>query len=200
MMDLTGILIVVVTWGLIARWRDDRRRVVWLATQLRRHPIERLMERLATAYLRILADADPQRRQQAWAGLASDEAALADAVVAWAREMAEVAPPQARIRRYGVPGLDKLWPWAAIDLRKLLAVHAHGLRDAVDNARGLGPAARARGVLAELYLLQHTCHWFCRSRAVATARLLARHQTPYADVLATVSPETRRAYQALTGA
>jgi hypothetical protein len=198
-MDPTGILIVVITWGLIARWRDDRRRVLWLAAQLRRHPIERLMERLATAYLRTLADEDPERRQQAWAGLASDEAALAEAVTLWARDMADVAPPEARIRRYGLPGLDKLWPWAAIDLRKLLAVHAHGLRDAVDNVRGLGPAARARGVLAELYLLQHTCHWFCRSRAVAGARLLARHQTAYADVLASVSPETRRAYQALTG-
>lgn len=198
-MDPTAVLIVLVTWGLIARWRDDRRRVLWLGTQLRRRPIERLMERLATAYLRTLADDDAERRQQAWTGLASDEAALADALAEWAREMADVPPPLARIRRYGVPGLDKLWPWAAIDLRKLLAVHAHGLRDAVENVRGLGPAARARSVLAELYLLQHTCHWFCRSRAVASARLLARHQTPYADVLAAVSPETRRAYQALTG-
>lgn len=198
-MDPSAILIVLVTWGLIARWRDDRRRVLWLGTQLRRHPIERLMERLATAYLRTLADDDTQRRQQAWSGLASDETALADALAGWAREMADVPPPLARIRRYGVPGLDKLWPWAAIDLRKLLAVHAHGLRDAVDNVRGLGPAARARGVLAELYLLQHTCHWYCRSRSVASARLLARHQTRYADVLAAVSPETRRAYQTLTG-
>ena len=198
-MDIGSLLIVLAVWGGIARWREDRRRVVWLAAQLRRHPIERLMERLATAYLRILADDDAERRQQAWAGLAADESALADAVSGWARDMAEVAPPLARIRRYPLPALDKLWPWAAIDLRKLLAVHAHGLREAVDNERGLAPAARARSVLAELYLLQHTCHWFCRSKAVASARLVTRHQTRHADVLSAVSPESRRAYLALVG-
>ncbi len=198
-MDLGSLLIVLAVWGGIARWREDRRRVVWLATQLRRHPIERLMERLATGYQRILADEDPERREQAWAGLASDEAALADAVSRWALEMAEVDPPLARIRRYPFPWLDRLWPWAAIDLRKLLAVHAHGLREAVDNERGLAPAARARGVLAELYLLQHTCHWFCRSKSVASARLVTRHQTRHADVLSVVSPESRRAYAALVG-
>ena len=30
---------------------------------------------------------------------------------------------------------------------------------------------------AELFLMQHTCHWYCRSRAVASARMLARHKT-----------------------
>lgn len=198
-MDPITLLIVLAIWVSVARWREDRRRVLWLATQLRRHPIERLMEHLATAYQRILADDDAERRQQAWSALASDEAALAEAVAHWAREMADVAPPLARIRRYPLPGLDKLWPWAAIDLRKLLAVHAHGLREAVDNDRGLAPAARARSVLAELYLLQHTCHWFCRSKAVASARLVTRHQTRHADALSVVSPESRRAYLALVG-
>jgi hypothetical protein len=46
-------------------------------------------------------------------------------------------------------------------------------------------------------LMQHTCHWFCRSKAVASARLLARHKTPYAKVLESVAPATRARYQAL---
>jgi hypothetical protein len=52
---------------------------------------------------------------------------------------------------------------------------------------------------AELFLFQHTCHWYCRSKAVASARMQVRHQTPYAQVLAAVSPATRQAYSALLG-
>jgi hypothetical protein len=50
-----------------------------------------------------------------------------------------------------------------------------------------------------MLLLQHSCHWFCKSKSVASARVLVRHQTPYAQVLASVSPETRRAYLDLLG-
>jgi hypothetical protein len=52
---------------------------------------------------------------------------------------------------------------------------------------------------AELFLLQHTCHWYCKSKTVASARMLARHQTSYDQLLAAVSPETRNAYRTLTG-
>ena len=52
---------------------------------------------------------------------------------------------------------------------------------------------------AELFLMQHTCHWFCKSRAIASARLMARHKTPHAQVLASVTPATRTAYLALLG-
>ena len=65
-------------------------------------------------------------------------------------------------------------------------------------AAGQQPAReRAFTLSAELFLMQHSCHWFCRSRTIASARLLARHQTPHAQVLASVSPETRNAYAAL---
>jgi hypothetical protein len=47
--------------------------------------------------------------------------------------------------------------------------------------------------------MQHTCHWFCRSRALASARMMARHQTSYALLLDSVSPSTREAYRKLTG-
>ena len=67
------------------------------------------------------------------------------------------------------------------------------------NAQQLGPKAQAYMMSAELLLMQHTCHWFCRSKAVASARLLARHQTSYAQVLDAVSPATRSDYLALVG-
>ena len=54
-------------------------------------------------------------------------------------------------------------------------------------------AARA----AELFLLQHTCHWFCRTKVVASARMIARHQTSYEQLVAAVLPQTRAEYLAL---
>jgi len=74
-----------------------------------------------------------------------------------------------------------------------------GITAVVDNAAGLPPRDKAFTLLAELMLFQHTCHWYCKSLPVASARLLLRHQTPYAKVLASVSPQTRQAYAALTG-
>jgi hypothetical protein len=46
-------------------------------------------------------------------------------------------------------------------------------------------------------LMQHTCHWFCKTKGVASARLLVRHQTAYAQVLDAVGSETRAAYDKL---
>jgi hypothetical protein len=54
-------------------------------------------------------------------------------------------------------------------------------------------------LLAEILLMQHSCHWYCKSQAVACARLLARHQTSYRKVLDSVDPTTRAHYADLTG-
>ncbi|MDZ4361403.1 MAG: hypothetical protein U1B84_34175, partial [Variovorax sp.] len=61
------------------------------------------------------------------------------------------------------------------------------------------PKSKAFTMSAELFLMQHTCHWFCKSKAVASARMLTRHQTSYEQLLEAVSPETRNAYRALVG-
>ena len=39
------------------------------------------------------------------------------------------------------------------------------------------PRRKAFTMSAELFLMQHTCHWFCRSKTVASARMMARHKT-----------------------
>ncbi|MGD6322490.1 hypothetical protein VW363_22615, partial [Xanthomonas citri pv. citri] len=67
----------------------------------------------------------------------------------------------------------------------------------VHNERGLSQRDKAFTLTAELLLMQHTCHWFCKSKAVASARMAARHRTPHAQLVESVSPETRRAYRAL---
>lgn len=40
--------------------------------------------------------------------------------------------------------------------------------------------------------MQHTCHWYCRSKTVASARMLARHKTAYVQLLASVDPRPAR--------
>ncbi|RYF40240.1 MAG: hypothetical protein EOO25_13080, partial [Comamonadaceae bacterium] len=71
--------------------------------------------------------------------------------------------------------------------------------NAAANDQGRSPRDKAFVMSAELFLMQHSCHWFCKSRAVASARLLVRHKTSYEQVLDAVSPETRRAYRELVG-
>ena len=79
-------------------------------------------------------------------------------------------------------------------MRELLAVHARGIHETAANARGLSPKDKAFCMTAELFLMQHSCHWFCKSKTVASARMLARHKTSYDQLVQSVSPDTRRAY------
>jgi hypothetical protein len=97
-----------------------------------------------------------------------------------------------------IPYAAKLFPQATFDLRKVLAVHASGIANAAKNSLNRSPKDKAFTLMAELFLMQHTCHWYCKSKTVASARLLVRHQTAYALVLDSVAPDTRRAYLALT--
>jgi hypothetical protein len=52
-------------------------------------------------------------------------------------------------------------------------------------------------MMGEMFLMQHSCHWFCRSKTIASARMVAQHQTRYEQALDAVSPETRQAYLAV---
>src|SRR5690606_5968799 len=94
-----------------------------------------------------------------------------------------------------VPYIENVVLSLTRDFRELLQIHAAGLRHVVENKDGLDPKSRAYHLSAELYLLQHSCHWFCKSRSVADARLMLRHQVNYQKVLESVSPLTRSAYQ-----
>jgi hypothetical protein len=80
-----------------------------------------------------------------------------------------------------------------------MALHGRGIAALVENRAGLERKRQAFMLSAELLLFQHTCHWYCRSKPVASARLLRRHKTSHEQVLASVTPDTRRAYQALVG-
>jgi len=155
-----------------------------------------LMEDLTQGYLRALGEADPQRQAAIWHILAGVEADLVEQFNAFALEFSNVTEPQARISRLPV-ALPYAVVWLSgysFDMRKALAIHAHAIARAAHRQPGQLPRDKAFTLMAELFLMQHTCHWFCRSKMVAAARLLARHQTPYAQVLASVAAPTRQAY------
>jgi hypothetical protein len=130
------------------------------------------------------------------------EQQLAQQFQRFADEFGKADAAQTRVNHNPLPQAHRWLPAAlapGFDLRALMRVHADGISRAVNNASGLEARAKARTLLAELYLMQHSCHWYCRSHRVASARLLARHQSRYDQLLEAVSPMTRAAYRGVVG-
>jgi hypothetical protein len=194
-----AMLIAIVVYVLKAR--DSSRRIALLGSHLGNYQIEKLMESLTAGYQRALGETDAERRQQIWHLLDSTESKLSEQFNSFAAEFSTVQEQQARVSKLPVslPFADKLFPAATFDLRKVLLVHAQGLSSAVQNSGQRAPKDKAFAMSAELYLMQHSCHWFCKSKTVASARMQMRHQTSYAQLLASVPATTRRAYGALVG-
>lgn len=186
---------------LVLKTREQRARIALLGRHLARYDIEQLMEGLTEGYLRALGEADAERQAQVWSFLAVQEEKLRQQFQAFARDVAQEDAAVTRVSTLPValPLATTLLPVASFDLRAALALHARAIAQAVDPTGRRSQKDRAYTLSAELFLMQHTCHWFCRSKAVASARLLARHRSSYAQVLAAVAPETRDAYAALTG-
>ncbi len=191
--------------GLAIVWRlsnraAQQRRIALLAQHLSPLRIEMLMSTLMEGYLRALGETDPQRQQQVWGVLATAEAEIETQMGRLADSVQQMEPNQARVSRLpvAVPLIDQWWPQACFDLREALAVHARGVAF-VRAQHGWTNKERAFAMTAELMLMQHTCHWYCQSKLVASARLLARHKTSHEQVLAGVSAPTRDAYRRLTG-
>ena len=199
-LDALELLSLLVTLGLVLHWfngQDRRQRTALLASQLRPFQIERLMQQLTEAYMRALGERDAERQAQVLQAQQAAEEQLAEQFQALARAFAQLPAPQARTLKLAVPGIDKVLPQATFDTRRVLQVHAEGIARAVRNEAGLAPRERAFTLMAEMFLMQHSCHWFCRSKTIASARMLAQHQTHYAQALEAVSPATRQAYLAV---
>ena len=198
------IFVVVMVLGFVLHRfnvRDQRVRIALLGTHLGRYRIEKLMEDLTQGYLRALGEADPQRQAAIWNLLSTAETELVEQFNAFVLEFSNVTEPQARVSRlnFALPYAANWMPGYSFDMRKALSIHAHAIAQAASNRLGQPTKGKAFTLMAELFLMQHSCHWFCRSKFVASARLMARHQSPYAQVLASVAPQTRQAYCALVG-
>lgn len=180
--------------------REQRRRIQLLGRYLGQYRIEQLMETLLEGYLRALGEQDAERRKGIWSMLTSAESELREQVTRLAEDFSNVWGDHALVSTLPValPYADKLLPRATFDMRRALAIHAQGIDTVLTNNAHRSNRDKAYMLTSEILLLQHTCHWFCRSRAVATARMLKRHKTHYTQSIAAVSPETREAYQKLT--
>ncbi len=187
--------------GYTLKSRAEGRRIAMLGQHLGNYQIEKLMETLTEGYARALGENDAARRGSIWQLMNGTEDKLAAQFKQLADSMAKVDEAETGVN---------LWPWplseaakwapsARFDLRKALTIHAEGLARAASQSDPISPQSRAFTLSAELFLMQHTCHWFCKSKTIASARMLVRHKTPYEMVLQSVSPETLRAYSALVG-
>jgi hypothetical protein len=201
-MDIFILSMVLAFAGYSLKSRSERRRIALLGGHLADYQIEKLMQTLTEGYARALGETDAARRESIWQLLSGTE----DKLCAQARQLAEgfakVDADPARVNRLPWPLSEAaaIFPRSGFDLREALRIHAAGLARAAHADASVSPKARAFTLSAEMLLLQHTCHWFCKSRAVASARMMVRHQTSYALLLQSVSPETRRDFGALSGA
>ena len=199
-MEIIPLLLMFAISAMVLKKREQRQRIGLLARHLGRYQIEKLMETLAEGYLRALGEKDLDRRDQVWRYLDATETQLCEQFNKFCADFLKLEAAETRVSKLAlaIPYATTLFPRATFDLRKAFAIHANGLEQAAGNALNRTPRDKAFTLSAELFLMQHTCHWFCNSKAVASARLLARHKTTYAQVLAAVGADTRAAYLALT--
>jgi hypothetical protein len=199
-MDALLLIFPLVLLVLFVQRSDQQRRIALLARHLGAFRIEPQMQQLTEGYLRALGTGDTAQAAPVWASLAATETALQTELAQLAASLAPVWGEQVRVSRWpvDVPLATRFFPRIGFDFRALVALHAEGVARALRNDEELDRRDRAFRTTAELLLFQHSCHWFCRSRQRASARLLAQHRTGYTQVLDAVSPATRKAYESLT--
>ncbi|NMM78676.1 hypothetical protein [Acidovorax sp. SRB_24] len=200
-MDVLILAALIAFSAHLLKSRYQARRIALLGSHLAQFQIEKLMENLTQGYLRALGESDAGRREQVWNLLAGTEVALCEQFKRFAADFARVDAEETRVSKLPIalPYADRLLPAATFDLRQALQIHAQGIEAAARNEAGRSLRDKAFTMSAELFLMQHSCHWFCKSKTVASARMLARHQTSHDQLLAAVSPATRKAYGALVG-
>lgn len=203
-MDVVLILLVMaIAWHLL-RAKYQRERIGLLASHLTNMNLERHLETLTTGYSRAIHEDSASRQRQVFETFAQAEQAVATNVRTLAESFQKEAAADTAMTTFAfcAPYPQRYVPAMALrDFRALLQIHAAGIRQAIDHTSPDDPRTRAFHIAAELYLFQHSCHWFCKSRAVADARLMLRHKVDHAKVLASVTRLTQSAYsQWLQGA
>lgn len=198
-MEIFTLLLLIAVGLYTLKSSDQKKRIGLLGRYLGKQQIEKMMETLTEGYNRALNEPDAVRQAQILSLQNTTELALSVQFNRFVAEFSNVDALDARVSKIGfaIPYADKLFPATTFDLRKALVIHAQGIALSVNNPLGLNPKSRAFQISAELFLMQHSCHWFCRSEMVASARLLARHKTSYVQLVGAVLPETREAYSAL---
>ncbi len=198
-MDVLILSILIASGIYMLNAKEQRKRIALLGSHLGNYQIEKLMEALTEGYLRALGEGTDERRGQIWSLLETTESQLAEQFARFAADFSKVDEAQSRVSRLAlaIPFAQAILPAATFDMRRALAIHARGIASVAENSEHRTPKDKAFAMTAELLLMQHTCHWFCKSKTIATARMLARHKTPHEQLVASVSAPTRTAYLAL---
>ncbi|EJE51968.1 hypothetical protein PMI14_03373 [Acidovorax sp. CF316] len=198
-MDVLILSILIASGIYMLNAKEQRKRIALLGAHLANYQIEKLMEALTEGYLRALGEGTDERRSQIWSLLETTESQLAEQFTRFAADFSKVDEAQSRVSRLAlaIPFAQAILPAATFDMRRALAIHARGIASVAENSEHRTPKDKAFVMTAELLLMQHSCHWFCKSKTIATARMLARHKTPHEQLVASVSPATRTAYIAL---
>jgi len=202
-MDFFALSILAAAVAYYFQRRDEHRRILLLGTHLGQYQIEKLMETLTEGYMRALGESNPERQQQIWSMLTTTEAALAEQFKRFVADFSRLDAETTRASKLplSIFYTGRWLPGSTFDFRQALVVHAQGICRVIEgDAQSASPKEKAFTLLAELFLMQHSCHWFCKSKTVASTRLVLRHQTPYEKVLESVAPATRQAYNALVAA
>lgn len=198
-MDIVLVLLVIFVVVQVLRVRYQRAHITLLGRHLAQMQLEKHMETLSTTYTRAIQEETESRQLQVLATVNQTEQAVASQMQRLAQAVKE-EPDSATtmgILAFNLPFLTQLFPSMKRDFKDLLQIHATGLDYVVKNEANWSPKDRAYHLSAELYLFQHSCHWFCKSRAVADARLMVRHKIDHKKVLESVSEPTRRSYKSL---
>ncbi len=198
-MDILILALFISAGTFMLNTKEQRKRIALLGSHLANYQIEKLMETLTEGYLRALGESQDDRRNQIWSMLSTTESQLSEQFGRFAAEFGRLSADDTRVSRLAIalPFAEKILPRLTFDMRQALTIHARGIAHVVQNTSHMTSRDRAFMMSAELFLMQHTCHWFCKSKTVASARMLARHQTPHDQLVASVSSETRHAYVAM---
>lgn len=195
METLLTLLMIVAAWHVL-RMQYQRTHIALLGQHLASLQLERHMETLTQGYIRAIHEQDETRQMQVLNSFSETEQAVATQIQSLADTMQKETAEAASMcsLRFCIPYVERFLPALTRDFRKLLGIHAAGLWQVVNNEDELDTKDRAFHLSAELYLFQHSCHWFCKSRGVADARLMLRHQVTHQKALDSVSAATRSAY------
>ncbi len=191
--------IFLLTAFIVWQWfrvRYQRERIAFLGKHVAGLHLERHMETLTQGYARAIQAQDESRQLQILETFAPAERAAAAQIQTLADAMQKADRQATAMPKFSfcVPYAERILPVATRDFRQLLQVHARGFLYAAENEAQWDPKTRAFHLSAELYLFQHSCHWFCKSRMVADARLQVRHKLTPQKVVESVSEVTRAGY------
>ena len=129
-MDIFLLATLIATGVFVLNAKQQRQRVVLLASYLGNYQIEKLMENLTEGYLRALGESDPERREQVWNLLRTTELQLSEQFTRFTADFTRVDAALARVSTLplALPYADRWLPSASFDMRQALAIHAQAAR------------------------------------------------------------------------